>query len=394
MSIYEGLSADKLAVVLDLGARYTKFGFIGEFAPRCIIPSEIKCPSSGKIRYIYSYTDENDLYSLLVEFVHMLFFKHVLVTPKDRHVVIVESLLCPTLFRDTLAKVLYRHFEVASILFVPSHLVALCTLGVKTALVIDVGYEEVQIIPVYEGVPILKAWQAQPLAAKAIEARLRNNFINAYNNMKNAAGDCGDTDTFAEDVSELPDSVIEDIKVRGCFVTTMERSEMISKSEPVKEPPPLKYRIKGDKLILIPGICRETAFEVLFERDNDTNSIQDLVLKSILECGIDTRKQLAENLFLVGGTVMAPGFKSRFMREVKALLHSPEYCDRLPLNTVKLHNPPAKDNYTCWLGGAIFGATDMLQMRSLSREKYLSLNTVPDWSNLAHNELVISKLPT
>jgi actin-related protein len=58
---------------------------------------------------------------------------------------------------------------VASTLFVPSHLVALCTLGVKTALVIDVGYQEVQIIPVYEGVPVLCAWQAQPLAACAIE---------------------------------------------------------------------------------------------------------------------------------------------------------------------------------------------------------------------------------
>jgi actin-related protein 10 len=41
-------------------------------------------------------------------------------------------------------------------------------LGVKDGLVLDVGYSEATLIPVYENVPILKAWQAQPLASKAI----------------------------------------------------------------------------------------------------------------------------------------------------------------------------------------------------------------------------------
>jgi actin-related protein 10 len=41
-----------------------------------------------------------------------VYFRHLLVSPKDRRVVIVESLLCPTVFRETLAKVFFRHFEV------------------------------------------------------------------------------------------------------------------------------------------------------------------------------------------------------------------------------------------------------------------------------------------
>lgn len=41
-----------------------------------------------------------------------LFFRYVLVSPKERKVVIVESALCPTEIRETLAKVLFRHFEV------------------------------------------------------------------------------------------------------------------------------------------------------------------------------------------------------------------------------------------------------------------------------------------
>lgn len=61
------------------------------------------------------------------------------------------------------------HFQVSSLLFVPSHVVALSTLGVHTALVVDMGAVETVVIPVHEGVAVLHAWQAQPLAANAVE---------------------------------------------------------------------------------------------------------------------------------------------------------------------------------------------------------------------------------
>lgn len=53
-------------------------------------------------------------------------------------------------------------------MILPIHLVCVSTLGVETALVLDIGYEEATLIPVFEGVPILKAWQALPIAAKAV----------------------------------------------------------------------------------------------------------------------------------------------------------------------------------------------------------------------------------
>lgn len=42
-----------------------------------------------------------------------LFFRHLLVNPRDRRVVIIESVLCPSHFRDTLTRVLFKHFEVS-----------------------------------------------------------------------------------------------------------------------------------------------------------------------------------------------------------------------------------------------------------------------------------------
>lgn len=57
------------------------------------------------MRKICDYDSAEDLYDMLVELIHIIYFKYALISPKDRPIVIVESLLCPTLFRETLAKV-------------------------------------------------------------------------------------------------------------------------------------------------------------------------------------------------------------------------------------------------------------------------------------------------
>ena len=59
-------------------------------------------------------------------------------------------------------------------LYSPSPLMPLLTLGVQTALVVDVGFAEVTVVPVFEGVPVLKAWQAQPMASEAVHGAIRD----------------------------------------------------------------------------------------------------------------------------------------------------------------------------------------------------------------------------
>lgn len=82
-----------------------RFGFTSEFAPRYIIRSEVRCKKTGRCRSICDYESPEDLHDLLVDFIHTIYFKYALISPKDRPIIIVESLLCPTLFRETLAKV-------------------------------------------------------------------------------------------------------------------------------------------------------------------------------------------------------------------------------------------------------------------------------------------------
>lgn len=184
-SKYTSLKLFKVVNLYIIVLLLFRLGFGGEFAPRAIVNSEVRCKETGNMRNIFSYSDSQDLYDLLVDFIHVIYFKyvfaccltlfsilvycrHILLSPKDRPVVIVESLLCPTLFRETLAKVLFVHYEISTLLIVPSHLVSIATLATETALVVDVGYCEAVVIPVCHGLPILHAWQALPLGSHTI----------------------------------------------------------------------------------------------------------------------------------------------------------------------------------------------------------------------------------
>ncbi|CAK9828640.1 Actin-related protein 10 [Anthophora retusa] len=361
---YERFLLEKQMVIFDIGSAYTKFGYTGEATPRGIIKTEINCPETKQLRKIYDYTDTKDLYQLLVEFFHLLFSRHVVTCPKDARVVVLESLLSPTQFRETLAKVLFRHFEIECLLLLPTHLATMSTLGINSGLVLDVGYKEATVIPIFESEQILKAWQALPLGGQIIHEYLMKSLKEAYPDM------------------DIDERLAEDIKVRTCFVTTLERAAKLDTSEAPNPPPAVIY--PGAKSITIPGELREKAFEVLFERDNDNLSIPTMILDAILQCPIDARRVMAQNILLIGGTVMTKGFASRLKSELLTLVQSNLYSEKLKIQTFMFHTAPSKPNYTAWLGGAIFGAAD-LRSRVLTKENYLKSNRVPDWVSFLDN---------
>lgn len=101
------------------------------------------------------------------------------------------------------------------------------------------------------------------------------------------------------------------------------------------------------------------------------------------------RRVLAENILLVGGTSMAPGFSSRLKSELLYLVNSDLYSEKLKVTKFKFHTAPSHANYTAWLGGAIFGVAD-LPLRCISKETYLKTNRVPDWANLIDNQKVLT----
>ncbi|XP_030627210.1 actin-related protein 10 [Chanos chanos] len=391
MPLFEGLGSggEKTAVVLDLGAAYTKCGFAGETGPRFIIPSEIQRPNLQQpIKVVQYNINTEELYSNLKEFIHILYFRHLLVNPRDRRVVIIESILCPSHFRETLAKVFFKHFEVPSVLFAPCHLMSVMTLGINSALVMDCGYTETLVLPVYEGIPILSAWEALPLGGKAIHKELAG-FLTDQCTVDT---DSGTGQNVSAVIGSIPEDVVEDIKVRTCFVSDLQRGLKIQEAkfnlegtaERPAPPPDVDYPLDGEKILHIKGPIRDSVIEMLFEQDNEEKSIATLVLDTLVKCPIDARKTLSENLVIIGGTAMLPGFLHRLLAEIRLLVEKPKYRDALATKSFRIHSPPAKPNCTAWLGGAIFGALqDILGSRSVSRDLYNQTGRIPDWCSLS-----------
>lgn len=63
------------------------------------------------------------------------------------------------------------------------------------------------------------------------------------------------------------------------------------------------------------------------------------------------RRQLAENIVIVGGTAMAKGLKARLQEELLSLIKEERYSKKLFVSQFKFHCPPALENYVAWLGG-------------------------------------------
>lgn len=380
-----GLGADKQAVIIDIGTAFTKIGLAGEQVPRHIVRTELnkivrsKMESVPILNRTGSESEEKDsLYSLFKDFFHEVYFKHLLVNPKERRVVVCDSMLKPIETRNLIAKILFKHFEVVSVLFMPSHLLALFTCGLSSGLVIDVGFAETVVVPIYEQGTILNGLEYIDLAASALHEQIHNHIMESgmvlIENQEKPARD---------HVKNIDFRVLEDIKVRCCFVG---RRNCDLKALPVK------YPLEDGITLNVDGELRAHAADILFQGDDEGQSIATLILDSILKCPIDCRKVLAENIVLVGGGVMMPGFESRLMAELKHLLQTERYNRTLFIKKLAFKRPPVPANYCSWQGGALLGALEILPELSITRDRYHANPFIPDWSTvLAANKEDVTK---
>ena len=91
---------------------------------------------------------------------------------------------------------------------------------------------------------------------------------------------------------------------------------------------------------------------------------------------------LSENIVLIGGSTMVPGFEARILAELKQQLNGGLFSKKLAFKNLKLRRPPVQANYVSWLGAAIYGMLETLSEYSISREKYKEKAVLPDWASL------------
>uniref|UniRef100_A0A914ZJ35 Actin-related protein 10 n=1 Tax=Parascaris univalens TaxID=6257 RepID=A0A914ZJ35_PARUN len=383
-----GLSGadNRQPVVIEIGSKLTKVGYAGEFLPRAIIRTELIDGSPVPCQLFESTVSIDEQYHILVKFLKQLFFRNLLTVAKDRRIVIVESVLEPTRRREMLARALFEALDAPSVLFAPSHLLATFPFATSNALVIDIGFKEAVVIPILEGVTVLNNWEASSLGAERLERRACE-LLHKYGKVMQIDGSERQL-TEEDDVLLVKNRILEDIVVRFCFATKMERGLRIQAANYSIESdipsPPCDVRLPfGNEMLVVPGAIREWTAEVLFEYDDDGRSIPQLILDSVFRSPIDSRRILLNSLILVGGPTLLKGFYARLRDELLRLVKWDPYASKLRnVDSVKFFRLPntSIELYANWLGGSMFGSLDVLQYRSLSREDWLNEKIVPDWT--------------
>lgn len=74
--------------------------------------------------------------------------------PSHRRFVVCEELASPRAFREALLETLFSSLKAASVALVPAALVALYATAHHSALVVDCGWAEARVLPVFKGIPM------------------------------------------------------------------------------------------------------------------------------------------------------------------------------------------------------------------------------------------------
>lgn len=393
MALYDSLvlGVEKHPIVLDIGHLYSKVGYGSEMVPRAIIPTAVdqNNPGSLILPEKESLLNKTELIDKLSKFIDHVFFKVLEISPKDKWVVVCESPMTTSLFREALADVLLCVYDCSSVLFAPLHLLVCFTCGVENALVVDASVYETTVMPIICGTPMLWAWNSSNTGSNVINQNVKDALLEdgIVTNKNNSKIDF-----------EIAPEILEDIKIRACFVAPIERSNEIQdfRLNGVKRhgsPEDFEY-ILNKNILKIPGYIREESAEVLFEKDNDKMSLPYLILDSILACPMDVRKLLSENIVLSGGSCFLPGFSHRVLSEIQEIVKSEDKYGVLSKCIFSVIKPPVHPNIAPWLGGSILASLGSYYKKSVTKEYFVKHNKrLADWCvlDIKSPELIIDR---
>ncbi|CAG9325820.1 ACTR10 [Blepharisma stoltei] len=343
-----GGGIDEEAVVIEIGSLYTKCGYSREALPRSIIRN----PES-----LISLTHESskeDYYPILRDFLQIIYLHKVQKSPKDSATILCEGLMAPRGLIEATVKILLEDLQVPILYIIMSNSLPLYTTGSYTGLLIDAGYFGVDILPIYEGIPIINSFVSADCGGKAL--------LSSYKNILEASnpGHRFSLETVEDIVARL--SIIPYGKLRK------ELQERPTANKIYNFIP-----LKHNRAISVDFKQRLIPESIFFgEYSQDSSNIAASILRSLQTCDIDTRKQLINSIIVSGGCAMMIGFMERLEEELLDLLHNePDFSNIKPLaDYVQINQTPYPRNLLTWIGASIFGSLPGLDRFSLNLETY------------------------
>ncbi|RDB26426.1 Actin-related protein 10 [Hypsizygus marmoreus] len=215
-------------VIIDPGSRVWKVGFSGEGRPRDVFLADGNSGTSlWNLRRatdpVERSEEERLLEVKLQGCLRSVFHDSLLTDPKARKVILVEHPLIPLYIKDIIARILFEN-HVPSVSFASSHLLSLFAVGRITGLVLDCGHLESVALPIFAARPLFPQLRTTPLAGARLTSHLRalllmfGTYLPPPTSLSAAVNVPAANRSTRVPQEVLPDSVVEEIKTRCCFV--------------------------------------------------------------------------------------------------------------------------------------------------------------------------------
>eukprot|EP00752_Nemacystus_decipiens_P014826 g13199.t1 len=261
----------KQPVVIDLGSAFIRSGFAGEPRPIHVVPSPIGRDggdgggggggSGGMNR------TKEEWVELLTGVLSRLYTDSLQCRPRERKVVVCESMVSPRALREAVAHVLFSFLQVPSLHLCAGPAPALFCTGLDTGMVLDIGQSEAHVVAVYRGANLTSSYSCAPLGFLAVQERVAELIAEGEEDGQAAA-----STRQPEGHRPLTSRELEDVVVRSCLVPVggVPSAEQVT---------PMEFMFAGRRRVVATGGVRTAAAEqALFEGDGEGRSLATLVL--------------------------------------------------------------------------------------------------------------------
>jgi len=353
-------------VVIDNGTENCKAGFAGEDAPRSVFRCQMGSPRNAALlvglghkrdyigdesvnrrgALVLRYPMEDGIvtnWDDMEKFWFHTFYNELRVAPEEHPVILTETPSNPKANREKMTQIMFESFEVPAMYVAMQPVLSLISTGRTFGIVFECGDRTSHVVPIHDGYALRYGIEKLEFSGRKLTDNL----------MKIMSGRGYSFSTAAER------EIVKDIKEKLTYVASDFGKEMCKASSSVER----AYVLPDGGTITI-GNERFRCPEALFKpslMDLDSVGIHEAVYNSIMQCDVDRRLNMYENVVLSGGSTMFPGIAERMYQELSALAPS--------TMKVKLVASPER-KYSAWIGGSVVGYQSTFKQLCISKDEY------------------------
>ncbi|KAJ4355045.1 hypothetical protein N0V95_003263 [Ascochyta clinopodiicola] len=350
-------------IVLEIGSRFIRAGFPGESAPRCTFPfgpdrqrrigdyrqyDPEYSQRRRRRRKNQAWGEEHELYRLNLTQVDMelvgdkleraireAYTKYFLLDTKPRRITLAIPPRLPHPLITKILDILFKSFHAPSITLMSNPVLSTVAAGLRSALVVDIGWAETLVTAVCE---YREVHEKRTVRAGRMLSEEMAKLLNAELD-DDAAPGTPKADISFDEVEEVLTRVgwckpSSKGNRRTVYFPAREAPVLEEWEDAVETPPPTavipfpKHTPPTELKVSLASLAKpaENALFVpeapLSEFDDEDLPIHHLIYRTLVALPVDVRRLCMSRIVITGGVSDMPGLKTRVLKELEVLVQS------------------------------------------------------------------------